>query len=62
MSVTAFPTGQLFLIAGPCVVEHDDLMFRVGDHLARLAERVPGGILFKASFEIGRASCRERVY
>jgi len=26
-------------------------MFRVGDHLARLAEKVPGGIIFKASFD-----------
>src|SRR5438477_9860441 len=24
---------------------------RVGDHLARLAERVPGGIIYKASFD-----------
>ena len=33
------------------MVEGDDLMFRVGDHLARLAEKVPGGIIFKASFD-----------
>ena len=46
-----FPTDRFFLIAGPCVVEGDDLMFRVGDHLARLAENVPGGIIFKASFD-----------
>jgi 2-dehydro-3-deoxyphosphooctonate aldolase (KDO 8-P synthase) len=48
---TFFPDDRLFLIAGPCVVEGDDLMFRVGDHLARLAEKVPGGIIFKASFD-----------
>lgn len=48
---TRFPAKKFFLIAGPCVVEGDDLMFRVGDHLARLAERVPGGIIFKASFD-----------
>src|ERR1035437_6497664 len=48
---TLFPVDRLFLIAGPCVVEDDDLMFRVGDHLARLAEKVPGGIIFKASFD-----------
>jgi 2-dehydro-3-deoxyphosphooctonate aldolase (KDO 8-P synthase) len=46
-----FPKDRLFLIAGPCVVERDDLMFRVGDHLARLAPKVPGGIIFKASFD-----------
>jgi 2-dehydro-3-deoxyphosphooctonate aldolase (KDO 8-P synthase) len=46
-----FPTDRLFLIAGPCVIEDDELMFRVADHLARLAEHVPGGIIFKASFD-----------
>jgi 2-dehydro-3-deoxyphosphooctonate aldolase (KDO 8-P synthase) len=46
-----FPRDQLFLIAGPCVVESDDVMFRVADHLAKLAEQVPGGLIFKASFD-----------
>jgi 2-dehydro-3-deoxyphosphooctonate aldolase (KDO 8-P synthase) len=48
---TPFPADRLFLIAGPCVVEGDDLLFRVGDHLARIAEKIPGGIIFKASFD-----------
>jgi 2-dehydro-3-deoxyphosphooctonate aldolase (KDO 8-P synthase) len=46
-----FPADALFLIAGPCVLESDSLNFRVGEHLARLAERVPGGIVYKASFD-----------
>ncbi len=46
-----FPTDRFFLIAGPCVIEGDELLFRVADHLARLAPRVPGGIIFKASFD-----------
>ena len=50
MSFT-FPREALFLIAGPCVLESDDLNVRVGEHLARLAERVPGGIVYKASFD-----------
>jgi 2-dehydro-3-deoxyphosphooctonate aldolase (KDO 8-P synthase) len=47
----AFPRDALFLIAGPCVLESDALNIRVGEHLARLAERVPGGIVYKASFD-----------
>jgi 2-dehydro-3-deoxyphosphooctonate aldolase (KDO 8-P synthase) len=47
----AFPPDAFFLIAGPCVVEDDALNLRVADHLAALAERVPGGIIFKASFD-----------
>src|SRR5689334_3707851 len=46
-----FPTDALFLIAGPCVLESDALNLRVGEHLAPLAERVPGGIIYKASFD-----------
>ncbi len=47
----AFPATALFLIAGPCQLEDDSLNLRVAEHLARLAERVPGGIIFKASFD-----------
>jgi 2-dehydro-3-deoxyphosphooctonate aldolase (KDO 8-P synthase) len=47
----AFCADKLFLIAGPCVVEDDDLNFRVAEALARLAERVPGGIIYKSSFD-----------
>jgi len=50
MSFT-FPRDAIFLIAGPCVLESDALNLRVGEHLARLAERVPGGIVYKASFD-----------
>jgi len=46
-----FRRDALFLIAGPCVLESDALNLRVAEHLARLAERVPGGIVFKASFD-----------
>ena len=46
-----FPTDAFFLIAGPCVLENDALNLRVAEHLARLAPRVPGGIIYKASFD-----------
>lgn len=53
MDATAqhFRRDALFLIAGPCVLEDDALNLRVADHLARLADAVPGGIIFKASFD-----------
>jgi len=47
----AFPPDAFFLIAGPCVVEDDTLNLRVAEHLARLAERVPGGVIYKSSFD-----------
>ncbi len=51
MTTTRFPIDALFLIAGPCQLEDDSLNLRVAETLARLAERVPGGIIFKASFD-----------
>jgi hypothetical protein len=46
-----FPPDRLFLIAGPCVIESDRINLKVADVLVRLAEKVPGGIVFKASFD-----------
>ncbi|HET9424688.1 MAG TPA: 3-deoxy-8-phosphooctulonate synthase [Gemmatimonadaceae bacterium] len=46
-----FPQDKLFLIAGPCVLESDDLNRRVADHLAKVAHIIPGGVIFKASFD-----------
>jgi 2-dehydro-3-deoxyphosphooctonate aldolase (KDO 8-P synthase) len=44
-------SSQLFLIAGPCVVETDDLNLRVAEAVAGIAPLVPGGVIFKASFD-----------
>jgi 2-dehydro-3-deoxyphosphooctonate aldolase (KDO 8-P synthase) len=46
-----FPRGALFLIAGPCQLEDDALNLRVAERVARIGERVPGGAVFKASFD-----------
>jgi 2-dehydro-3-deoxyphosphooctonate aldolase (KDO 8-P synthase) len=50
-SDTLFPTDRLFLIAGPCQAEGDALNLRVAEVLARVADRMPGGVIFKASFD-----------
>ena len=56
-----FPTDRLFLIAGPCQLEDDALNLRVGEALARLAEHVPGGIIYKGSFDKANRSNVEGV-
>jgi 2-dehydro-3-deoxyphosphooctonate aldolase (KDO 8-P synthase) len=58
MGHATFSRDRLFLIAGPCVIESDELLFRVADHLARLTAKVPGGIIFKASFDKANRSNR----
>ncbi|HWC72417.1 MAG TPA: hypothetical protein VG454_00670, partial [Gemmatimonadales bacterium] len=40
-----------FLIAGPCVVESDDLNVRVGETLAELAVKLGVSVIYKASFD-----------
>jgi 2-dehydro-3-deoxyphosphooctonate aldolase (KDO 8-P synthase) len=40
-----------FLIAGPCVVESDDLNLRVGEALAELGARLGLHVIFKASYD-----------
>jgi 2-dehydro-3-deoxyphosphooctonate aldolase (KDO 8-P synthase) len=56
---TLFPEEQFFVIAGPCVVEDDALNIRVAKELQRLSSRVPGGIVFKASFDKANRSNRD---
>ena len=40
-----------FLIAGPCVLESDDLNLRVGEALAELGARLGLHVVFKASYD-----------
>ena len=53
-----FPQDRLFLIAGPCVVESDELNVTIGRELSRLSSRIPGGIIYKASFDKANRSNR----
>ncbi|HEY4101439.1 MAG TPA: 3-deoxy-8-phosphooctulonate synthase [Gemmatimonadales bacterium] len=43
--------GGPFLIAGPCVVEDDDTMFRIADQLAQVGDRHGIRVCYKASFD-----------
>ncbi|MEP7345378.1 MAG: 3-deoxy-8-phosphooctulonate synthase [Gemmatimonadaceae bacterium] len=47
----SFPRDRFFLIAGPCVLEDDALNLRIGERLAELVPLLPGGIIYKASFD-----------
>src|SRR6266700_2944028 len=40
-----------FLIAGPCLVESDDLHVRVGEALAELADKLGISVIYKASYD-----------
>jgi 2-dehydro-3-deoxyphosphooctonate aldolase (KDO 8-P synthase) len=49
-STLALSSDRLLVIAGPCVVESRDLLFRVGEHLATLAATRPINLVFKSSY------------
>ena len=53
-----FPRDRLFLIAGPCVIESDELNLRVAEAVARVSSKIPGGVIFKASFDKANRSNR----
>ena len=53
-----FPENRFFVIAGPCVVEGDSLNLAVARELSRIAGDIPGGIVFKASFDKANRSNR----
>lgn len=42
---------QPFLIAGPCVVESDDVLYRVAEELCRARDRFNLSVCFKSSFD-----------
>ena len=43
--------NPLLLIAGPCVIEDDELMLRVGREVQRIAGEAGVGLVFKSSFD-----------
>jgi 2-dehydro-3-deoxyphosphooctonate aldolase (KDO 8-P synthase) len=49
--VRIFRDDALFVIAGPCVLEDDALNLEVAERLAKVAEKIPGGMVYKASFD-----------
>lgn len=44
-------TESFFLIAGPCLLEDDDLNLQIAEELARVGERHGIPVIFKASFD-----------
>ena len=43
-------TGNFLLIAGPCVVESEDLVFEIAEHLVKLSDQFQLPLIFKASY------------
>src|SRR5881398_1361824 len=54
MNLLGRPVGldqPLFLIAGPCVIESDDLQLRTAEKLKGMTERLGILFIFKSSFD-----------
>jgi 2-dehydro-3-deoxyphosphooctonate aldolase (KDO 8-P synthase) len=52
-------SDQLFLIAGPCVIEEESLMMRTAEKLKAIAERLAIPLIFKSSFSKDNRSSLE---
>jgi 2-dehydro-3-deoxyphosphooctonate aldolase (KDO 8-P synthase) len=44
-------TGELFLIAGPCVIEEESIMMKTAEYLKKAAEKLKLPLIFKSSFQ-----------
>ena len=51
--------GRLLLIAGPCVIQDDDLCLRIAEHMRALCSRLDVDYVFKASFDKANRSSLE---
>ncbi len=43
--------GPLFVIAGPCVIEDEDICRRIAEQLIEITQKIGIGLVFKASFD-----------
>ncbi len=43
-------TGNFLLIAGPCVVESEEMVFEIAEHLVNLSDKLKLPFVFKASY------------
>jgi len=46
-----FDTKKPFLLAGPCVIENRDLVFKIANHLKEITQKIGFDYVFKASFD-----------
>jgi 2-dehydro-3-deoxyphosphooctonate aldolase (KDO 8-P synthase) len=46
----SFGDGKLFLIAGPCLIESEEIVFATAERLCNLAERFNFPLIFKSSY------------
>lgn len=54
VKVAGHPTGtgqSLLFIAGPCVIESQDQLLGIAEHLAKLGQQMGVSVVFKASFD-----------
>ena len=48
--LTNAPDGQFFLLAGPCVIEGEEMALRIAEHLCGVTQRLGIPYVFKGSY------------
>lgn len=59
MNALPFDPSRLFIIAGPCVIESQDLCLTVATHVKKICERLNLPYIFKASFDKANRSSND---
>lgn len=50
------PAGNFFLLAGPCVIEGEDMALRIAERIVKITERLKIPYVFKGSYRKGNRS------
>lgn len=45
-----YPSGNFFLLAGPCAIESEEMALRIAEHITRLTDRLQIPYVFKGSY------------
>lgn len=56
--LTSSPSGQFFLLAGPCVIEGEEMAMRIAEHVLSITQRLGVPYVFKGSY---RKANRSRI-
>ena len=50
-------SGQFFLMAGPCVIEGEDMALRIAEKVRAMCDKLQIPYIFKGSYRKSRPSC-----
>ena len=56
------PTGNFFLLAGPCVIEGEEMAMRIAERIVTITEKLQIPYVFKGSYRKANRSRLDFLY